>query len=147
MKAARGRNEILNRELQTLLNITKDFSATAEQSASSAKTLVASFVKAGSSTLSEHRQFVIGQTKRIQDSLKSIHEYDTASDQNLQNISGIVKEVQDCLANELSSWSSRLEGDIQVACTKVAEANTSSFSTVRFLLLFPVTYTHLYFIG
>lgn len=130
VKAARSQGELLHAELQLFLTAVDGFSIASDQCATRTQVLVTDYIQMESSTLSSHRLFIGEQMKRIDDSLRTLLEGEAASEHNLQSIWTIVKEVQGCLANELSSWSTRLESDIQTASLKIEESNAKGFSSV-----------------
>ena len=56
-----------------------------------------------------------------------------ASEKNLNSIWGIVKEVQDRVANELANWSDSVQGEIEGLCSDIENTSSEHFASVSSL--------------
>lgn len=94
------------------------------------KSITETFQKQEAAAFQRHRDSLQEQLKSISTALRAVQGKEDASEKNLNSIWTIVKEVQDKLANELSSWSESVQADLEKLCSEMESNSTDHFTTV-----------------
>ena len=94
------------------------------------RTLTENFQKQESSAIQRHREALQEQLKKITAALQTVQGKEEASEKNLNSIWTIVKEVQDRLANELSTWSESVQADLEKLCSDIESTSAEQFTAV-----------------
>ncbi|KAL5533323.1 KIP1 [Sanghuangporus sanghuang] len=128
-KTIKGQSSLLESETRSFMSVVEAFVKSSEQTLTKTKAIADSFRKKEILSLICYRQSLDEQLKRISGVAKAIQSKEDASDQNLNSIWTIVKEVQDRLANELSMWSGSTQNDIQTLYVDIEQLTATNFTT------------------
>lgn len=129
-KALAGEGRLLDAESRSFLADLSDFAKLVDNATRTTISVCESFQQKEIAVLSEQRQFLTEQVKKLDGEFKAIAIKDDVSDAILVHIQKSIKEVHARMTKDMSTWSMDMLKNVTSVCEDITETCATGFGGV-----------------